>query len=154
MLHICSLSPSVDKGWWGTVVGWRRLGLGQTWSFPGKSPAGGGSVLVGVKVGFTMGVESHFCSVSPSPTVYIHNTHSYTDVYRLMLPSLCPAQQGPGNGGVCGWGGWREQEANIFQRERRGLQGGWINEHPPHGQLWEREREMVGCRGHRVWWEN
>ncbi len=58
-----------------------------------------------------MGVESHFCSVSlavfhsPSLTVYIHNTHSYTHVYRLMLPSLCPAQQGPGNGGVCGGDG-------------------------------------------------
>ncbi len=126
-------------------MGWRRLGLGQTWSFPGKSPAGGGSVLVGVKVGFTMGVESHFCSVSPSPTVYIHNTHSYTDVYRLMLPSLCPAQQGPGNGGVCGWGGDASRRPIFSRGNAEDCRGDELmNTHHMVNYERERERERDG----------
>lgn len=56
-----------------------------------------------------MGVESHFCSVSVclplSFSNCIHITHTlcectYMYVYRLMLPSLCPAQQGLGKGGA------------------------------------------------------
>lgn len=126
-----------------------------------------GVYLWGVQIGLCMGVENHFCSVSLclslsfSNYIYITHTliHAYMNVYRLMLPSLCPAQQGPG--------------------ERRGLQGGWrgdasrrqifsrgnaedcrgdelMNTHHMvnYEREWKRAREMVGCRGHRVWWKS